>query len=514
VIVSVGEDGLVMEPESKTREYKRDLSNPDSVLEIVVAFANTAGGQIVVGVGDDRNVVGVENPLVEEVRFANLVADRISPQVLPGLELMTVEGKTLLIAEVAVGSQPPYRLRQVGGRKVSPEEGTYVRLGSTDRRISPALVDELRRARERVSFDQLPAGRAALTDLDPKPLEVKLGRRLDEAGLRTLELVVEDQGRLVPSNAGVLLASPTPRRFLPSAEVMCARFHGRERLDLLDQLEFTGPLHQAPDAIEEFLKKHAFLTAEFGETMHRRDVWSIPMRAIRELVVNAIVHAVYAETSAVIRVAFLDDRIEIDNPGMLLPGLTVEAMKQGVSRIRNPVIARVFRELNLMERWGTGFRSVVKELHERGLPDPEVIELPGIVRVVAAIPDHRPQIAPRSGTTRGLATATGRDVPGRRELGDAATQEPTQETQEPTALGPHGFALLASVEDEPLTRAELMRSIGLYNNSRAFRTHVAPLLRAGWVAMTNPDRPNLRTQKYAITDQGRRVLTGSTADRV
>jgi len=82
---------------------------------------------------------------------------------------------------------------------------------------------------------------------------------------------------------------------------------------------------------------------------------------LREAVINALVHTDYSQHGAPIRIAFFDDRIEIENPGILLPGMTIEDMKDGVSKIRNPVIARIFRELDLIEQWGSGVRRIFKE---------------------------------------------------------------------------------------------------------------------------------------------------------
>lgn len=106
-----------------------------------------------------------------------------------------------------------------------------------------------------------------------------------------------------------------------------------------------------PDAVEQielFLKKHSLKTAHFG-AMRREDIWSIPLAMLREAIVNALVHSDYAQRGTPIRVAFFDNRIDIESPGLLLPGRTINDMISGVSRIRNPVIARMFRELGLIE---------------------------------------------------------------------------------------------------------------------------------------------------------------------
>jgi predicted HTH transcriptional regulator len=121
--------------------------------------------------------------------------------------------------------------------------------------------------------------------------------------------------------------------------------------------------------------------ADFSE-LRRKDVWSIPLTILREAVVNAVVHADYSQRGGPIRIAFFDDRIEIENPGILLPGMTVEDMLQGVSKIRNHVIARVFRELDLIEQWGSGVRRMFKEAEVLGLPQPEIIEVGMRVRFI------------------------------------------------------------------------------------------------------------------------------------
>jgi hypothetical protein len=101
----------------------------------------------------------------------------------------------------------------------------------------------------------------------------------------------------------------------------------------------------------------------------------VPPAALREALVNAVVHADYARSGAPIRVAVFDDRVEVENPGVLLAGLTIEDIREGVSRVRNRVMARVFHELGLVEQWGTGVQRMVASCVEAGLPDPEFAEL-------------------------------------------------------------------------------------------------------------------------------------------
>ena len=101
----------------------------------------------------------------------------------------------------------------------------------------------------------------------------------------------------------------------------------------------------------------------------------LPPAALREALVNAVVHADYAQPGAPTRVAVFDDRVEVENPGVLLGGLTIEDIREGVSRVRNRVMARVFHELGLVEQWGTGVQRMVASCVEAGLPEPEFAEL-------------------------------------------------------------------------------------------------------------------------------------------
>jgi ATP-dependent DNA helicase RecG len=166
-------ESLLTLPEGKTLEFKRDLSSPKPLLKTLVAFANSAGGRLVVGVDDAKKVIGVADPLAEEERLCNLIADSIAPRLVPNIELITVEGKTLLIAEVFLSGSRPHFLRAEG-----PESGVYVRLGSTNRQADRELIGELRRSVEGGSFDELPMPSLSEDDLDLKTAQASFkGKR-------------------------------------------------------------------------------------------------------------------------------------------------------------------------------------------------------------------------------------------------------------------------------------------------------------------------------------------------
>ena len=158
----------------------------------------------------------------------------------------------------------------------------------------------------------------------------------------------------------------------------------------------------AADEAVDFLLKHAYKTAVFGE-VRRRDVYSIPVEPIREVIVNALVHASYAERSTPIRIGFYDDRIQVDSPGLLLPGMTVDTMRK-VSRLRNPALARIFREAGIMEQWGTGIQRVFEQVAQAGLPEPTIEEVVDRVRVTIHVLSHNPADAGEHGESLSRST--------------------------------------------------------------------------------------------------------------
>ena len=466
---------LLKRSEGKTLEFKRDLSSPQNILKTMIAFANTAGGVILIGVDDEtHDPTDVGNPLDEEERLCNLIADSIMPRLVPNVELATVEGKTLLLIEVFLSSSRPHWLKTEG-----PERGVYVRLGSTNRQADRELIAELRRSVEGVSFDELPMAEVSADDLDLTALK-DLFRDKQEPGMNdllTLRLLTRDQGRLVPTKGAVILFGEKRLEHFPDAWVQCGRFIGRDKARIFDHIDLHDTLPQMVDGIMLFLKKHAMRGADFSE-VRRKDVWSIPLGILREAVINALVHADYSQRGAPIRVSFFDDRIEVENPGILLPGMTIEDMKHGVSKIRNPVIARVFRELNLIEQWGSGVPRMFKEAEEMGLPPLEIVEIGMRVRFTVPL-------------AKSIAVSR-------------ATQESTVQSRAQSRA--QSASVLMALSDTALSASEIASILGLETKTGALKRAIKHLLTQELIEYTIPEKPNSRLQKYRLTKKGRQVL--------
>ena len=369
---------LLKRSESKTLEFKRDLSSPDSVLRTIVAFANTAGGVLLLGVEDaTRNVRGVAEPLTMEERLANLISDSVLPRLIPDIEILPWRRNHVLAVQVHPSPGRPHYLTSAG-----PEGGVYVRVGSTNRRADRELIDELRRFARGETFDE-----QAMPECDSEALDFRAAsesfasvRKLKRSDLDTLRLMTKHQGRKVPTVGGMLLFGRERARYFPDAWVQAGRFRGTDKAHIIDTLEIRSfPVRAVEEAVA-FVQKHALHGMEIG-AVQRKEHWNLPPVAVREAIINAIVHTDYAQHGAPIRVSIFDDRLEVENPGLLPFGLTVDDLLQGVSKLRNRVIGRVFHELGLIEQWGSGIQRMVAVCRDAGLAAPVLEEIGARFRV-------------------------------------------------------------------------------------------------------------------------------------
>ncbi len=243
-----------------------------------------------------------------------------------------------------------------------------VRIGSTNRKADSALRYELKRWAVDKSFDE-----ELMPENNPEALDFRVASGLfsglrdwDEKKMENLRLIQNYQGRKVPTVGGIILFSNRREDYFPDAWIQCGRFAGVNKAKISDQLEIKNHLPLALNEAFDFVKKHTLVSAEFDGII-RSDKTSIPLVAVREAITNSLVHTDYSQRGAPIRIAVFDDRLEIENPGMLVGGLTVEDVRSGVSKLRNRVIGRVFKELNLIEQWGSGFQRMADSCLEAAI---------------------------------------------------------------------------------------------------------------------------------------------------
>jgi len=277
-----------------------------------------------------------------------------------------------------------------------------IRLGSTNRRAGPEIIEGIKRLARNTFFDELPCSEINTEAIDfrvASELFAERARPLTEPKRKSLGLIVEHQGRNVPTQGAVLLFGKDRRRFFPDATLRCARFAGVTKAEFLDQIEIDEYLPKAIESAIAFIERHTRQGVHIGRVNNHR-VPEYPPLVLREAVINTIVHADYSIAGTGIQIAIFDDRLEITNPGFLPFGLTLEAALSGVSRLRNRVIGRVFRGLGLIEQWGSGIGRMIATCVQRGLNPPRFEELGTNFRVTMygervaapAIPPWRRQI--------------------------------------------------------------------------------------------------------------------------
>lgn len=373
---------LLQEHEGRTVDFKVDASSTKKIVKCFVAMGNTAGGWIVVGVDDDRNVVGLDDPQDIEQTISNAIYSSTEPPQAPRISFATQDGKELVLVDVQFyqGAEP-LKMRESGGK-----ETVYERVGSNAMPVTdPGRLEQIRRERRgRDGFDQLPAHGAKLMDLDLGAIEAdfaEAGIKIDEAKLETYELAIRQNDELVPTNVGILLFGGEPNRFLPDAYFRAIRYPGADKSgDVIDSAEWEGiGLLRAIDEVERFIARNTGV-AQTVPGQKRADIAHYDGEVLRELMHNAVAHADYSAQGMHLNVSIYSDRLVIDSPGQMPVGMSVEQLEEGISRIRNRAIMNVLHKLGYVEKHGTAYAKATAAA-ERGYPLPQWTEPGPILRV-------------------------------------------------------------------------------------------------------------------------------------
>ncbi len=372
----------ILAGESKNVEFKESLPERSiKYMKSVVAFANGTGGKIIFGVADrTREVVGLgEDDVFKEMdAIANAVSDSCEPAIIPDITAQTIDGKTVIVVEVSEGRQRPYYIKALG-----KEGGVYVRVAGTTRLADEYMIKELMFEGSNRHFDQVLCTGLAITDEQIDDLchamkeQAIRNARSDEQKaaikdvgrqqLRSWGILIERDGKDYPSNAFAIL---TGNGGLHVA-TQCGVFKGTTKAVFVDRREYTGPLWEQIDEAFQFVLRNIHLGATIVG-IYRQDIYEIPPDAIRELIINAMVHRSYLDHGT-IQVAVYDNRLEITSPGKLPMGQTIERMKEGYSKIRNEALAYAFSYMNLIEHWGSGIPRIIDKVKAAGLREPEFI---------------------------------------------------------------------------------------------------------------------------------------------
>ena len=342
--------------ESETVELKSVVV--EDIKKEIVAFANSDGGKLYIGVRDDGVVIGLEDPDGAALRVSNMVRDAIRPDVTMFLRYRTIEedGKRIVEVDVQRGTDRPYYLAKKGMRP----EGVYVRQSYSS---VPATDAAIRRMIKETDGDRFEAMRSLDQELTFKATEEEFRRRDVAFGpqqMRTLKLVDRDG---LYSNLALLLSEQDPHT------IKVAVFQGTDQTVFKDRREFGGSLLKQMNEVYDYIDFRNQIRATI-EGLSRIDVRDYPVIAVREALLNLLVHRDYSFSASAL-IGIYEDRIEFVSIGGLMPGIELEDVLAGLSVCRNQALANVFYRLHLIEAYGTGLRKIV-EAYE-GTPEKPII---------------------------------------------------------------------------------------------------------------------------------------------
>lgn len=360
--------------EDSFTEFKRDVSQRSDFASEMIAFANMEGGSILIGVSDDGDIVGVTEPHRIEEAIVNIARHNCVPPLTPTIELIQDdEGNTVVVVEV------PRRMH-------TPHENNsgqcYIRVGSTKRLCTPQERARLLQAASLIHIDEIPMDRTTQADLDLDAFGSYYQRiyeqPLDEADvpltsmLENMRFLVTDfRGEDRLSLAGLVLFGKQPQNILTHAYISAVRWVGVEAGEtIIDRQDITGRLPQQIEQAEAFVLRNTRLSTKI-EGARQEDRREYPRAAVREAVVNAVIHRDYGLEGAQILLYIFDDRLEIRSPGTLPNSVTLDNIRTHYSKPRNETIARVLLNLGYVNRLGSGVPRMIRLMREHSGREPD-----------------------------------------------------------------------------------------------------------------------------------------------
>lgn len=339
--------------ESNHLELK-ELINNDFKKEII-AFANTDGGDIYVGVANDGTVMGIENIEKEMERISSMIHDGIHPDLIPftSIEAITIKKKKIIHVSVFRGGRPPYHLTDKG---LKPS-GVYVRHGVASVPASEEMIREMIRQSDGITYDKVRSVNQELTFQYAKHYFAERAVSFQEENMRTLGLIDSDG---YYTNAGLLLSDQCEH------SIKCAIFEGTGKTHFKARKEFFGSVLKQLENAFEYISLNNNIRSDF-HGLERVENFDYPEYALREALLNTIVHRDYNYSGSII-INIFADRIEFVSIGGLVKGITLADILHGISQSRNMVLANIFYRLKLVESYGTGIQRILESYQNIGQP--------------------------------------------------------------------------------------------------------------------------------------------------
>ena len=351
----------ITQGENATAEFKENFDR--EVIETAAAFANTNGGVILIGVSDQREIRGITVGKETLRDVSNRISQATEPRVVLEIESVDMEGKSVLLIRIAECRIKPISVKGV----------CYRRVGNSNRVMSPQEIAQMHLNTVGQSWDQLLVTSAGIDDIADKKVEWYLTRRETTRNvakpqdmsltvlLRNIDGLSDEE---TPTHAGILFFGKYPQRFFQNAQLRVVRFKGTSVTHpVIDRLDCSGALWEMVDAAEEFIRKNIrLLSLRTSKSFQRDDKFEYPLEALREAIINALIHRNYQKHSDV-RVFIFDNRVEIINPGTFPEGVSPDAP---IHEPVNPILSQFMYDVGFIERYGSGIKMMKRLSEEWG----------------------------------------------------------------------------------------------------------------------------------------------------
>ena len=352
----------IAQGENTTTEFKENFDQ--EAIETAAAFANTEGGTVLIGVSDRREISGITVGKETLRDISNRIAQATEPRITPEIQSVEVDSKSVLSIHIA---ESPIKPVSVRGR-------CYKRVGNNNRVMSPQEIAQMHLNTTGQTWDQLLVTSAGIDDIDEKKVEWYLTRRetirnvskpQDMSMAAFLKNIkgINDDG--TPTHAGLLFFNKHPqRRFFHNAQLRVARFKGTSVTHpVIDRLDCGETLWENVDTAEEFIRRNIrLLSFRTSKSFQRDDKFEYPLNALREAIINALIHRNYQETADV-RVFIFDNRVEVISPGTFPEGVSPD---EPTHKPVNPTLSQFMFDVGFIERYGAGIRMMQRLCREWG----------------------------------------------------------------------------------------------------------------------------------------------------
>ena len=372
-IIEKGEDSFT--------EFKEEKVHSDDLASEIVAFANSEGGIILLGISDKKEIKAISKPDKEMQRVENICYNNCEPSIAVAIEKIKVDDGIVLCIHISKGPERPYRTNR----------GVYyIRTSAGKRQATREELLRLYQATRSIYYDELPVPKTSIDDLDILYFrrffegfyQTKIEESLDlNKLLENMKILTGMNGNLVFTVGGYLIFGLNPQKEFPFCKITIAKFEGNEIGEEFEKKDLEGKLEEQIKAADTVLNLYLKTRVEIRGFENELKP-ELPRGVLREAVVNAIAHRDYHIASQ-IRIFIFDNRIEIISPGKLPNLVTLANIKLGVHSERNPLIVSYLAKMGYMTQIGTGIVRMIRLLKEHTGKEPEFEERDGefVVRI-------------------------------------------------------------------------------------------------------------------------------------